>query len=100
MSNTTRKYIFTEYWSSIIQYLNGLLRSLKVKSVCAIKLFVYGFLLMFYCNIGSNLGPFQDIRVRNLGNLAFELSRPLKVKCEGAIGLPIYGFLFMFNSYI
>ncbi len=22
MSNTTRKYIFTEYWSSIIQYLN------------------------------------------------------------------------------
>ncbi len=31
MSNTTRKkYIFTEYWSSIIQYLNDLDFSFKV----------------------------------------------------------------------
>ncbi len=72
MSNTTtctRRYIFTESWSSIIHYLNDLdfdlLRSLKVKSIrlSAIRLPIYGFLLMFNCNIGSNWAPFQDIRV-------------------------------------
>ena len=55
---TARKYIFTEYCGSIIQYLGDLefdlSRSLKVKSVGAIILPIYGFVLMFNCNIRSN----------------------------------------------
>ncbi len=58
LSNTTRKYIFTEYHSSITQYLYDLdfclSRSLKVKSIGAIRLPIYGFLLMFNCNIRYN----------------------------------------------
>ena len=46
MSNTTNKHIFTEYRSSITQYLNDfdltLLRSLKVKYIGAIRLRIYG----------------------------------------------------------
>ncbi len=50
--------MFTEYHSSITQYLNDLdfdlSMSLKVKSIGAIRLPIYGLLLMFNCNIGSN----------------------------------------------
>ncbi len=69
MSITTRKYIpvFRDYRSSITQYMNDLdfdlSRSLKVKSIVAIRLPIYGLLVMFKCNIGSNWAPFQDIRV-------------------------------------
>ena len=52
---------------------------------------------MFNSNIGLNYAPLRDIRLLNLGDLDFDLSRSLKVKCAGAIGLPIYGFLLMFN---
>ena len=51
-------------------------------------------------NIGPNKARLRDIRLRNFGDLEFDLSRSHKVKCEGAIELPIYGFLFMVNSYI
>ncbi len=58
MSNTTRKYIFTKYHSSITKNLNDLdfdlSRPLKVKSIGAIRLPIYGFLLMFNCNIRSS----------------------------------------------
>ncbi len=40
------------------------------------------------------------MRLYNLRDLEFDLSRSLKVKCDGAIGLAIYGFLLMVNSSI
>ncbi len=54
MSNaTTMKYIFTEYCSSITQYLNDLdfghSKSLKVKSIGALRLPIYG--LWFPINV-------------------------------------------------
>ncbi len=49
---------------------------------------------------GPNKASLRDIRLQNLGNLAFDLSRSPKVKSEGVIGLPIYGILLMFNSNI
>ncbi len=48
----------------------------------------------------SNLAAARDIRLLNLGDLEFDLSRSLKDKCNGAIGLPTCGFLLMFNSNI
>ena len=50
--------------------------------------------------ICPNSGPLQDIMLRNLSDLEFDLSRSLKVKCDSVIGLPIYAFLLMFNSNI
>ncbi len=41
--------------------------------------------------------PLLDIRLSNLIDLDFDLSRSLKIKCYLAVGLPIYGFL-MFDS--
>ncbi len=35
----------------------------------------------------------RHIRLQNLGDLEFDLSRSLKVKSNGAVGLPIYDFL-------
>ncbi len=64
-------------------------RSLKVKCEGAIRLTIYGFLLMFNSNIGPNLAPLQDIRLQNLDDLEFDLSRSLNVKSNGAFGLPI-----------
>ncbi len=40
------------------------------------------------------------MRLQNLGDLDFDLSRSLKVKSDDAIELPIYGFLLMCNSNI
>ncbi len=74
--------------------------SLKVKCGGAIGLAIHGFQLLFDSNIGPSMTLLRDIRLRNLGDLEFNLSRSLKVKCEGAIGLPIYGFLLLFNSNI
>ncbi len=53
---------------------------------------------MFNSNIGPKWAPLRDIRLQNLGDLDFDLSRSVKVKCDSAIGLPIYGFLLMINS--
>ena len=53
---------------------------------------------MVNSNIGPNSAPFRDMKLRNLSDLDFDLSRSPKVYCLGAIGLPIHGFLFMFNN--
>ncbi len=55
---------------------------------------------MFNSNIGSIYALLGDIRLRNLSDLDFDLSRSLKVKSNGAVRLLIYGFLLMFNSNI
>ena len=59
-----------------------------------------GFLLIFNSNIGPKYAPLWDIRLRNLGDLEFDLSGSLKVKSDGAISLPIYALLLVFNSDI
>ena len=38
------------------------------------------------------------IRLRNLSDLDFDLSRSLKVECDGVIGFSIYGFPFIYIS--
>ena len=55
---------------------------------------------MFKSNIGPNMAPLRDIRLQNMSDIEFDLSRSLKVKSDGTVGLPIYGFLLMFNSNI
>ncbi len=40
---------------------------------------MYGFPLMVNSNIVPNLVPIRDIRLQNLGDLEFDLSRSLKV---------------------
>ncbi len=74
--------------------------SLKVKCDSVIGLPIYGFLLMFNRNIWPNSTPLRDTRLRNLSDLAFDLSRSLKVQYDSVIGLHIYAFLLMFNSNI
>ena len=61
---------------------------------------MYDLLVMFNSNIGPNLVPLQDIRLRNLSDLDLTFSRSPKVKCDSAIGLPIYDSLLMCNSNI
>ncbi len=68
----------------------------KVKCHGVIGLAIYAFILMVNGNIGPNLAPLHDIRLGNLGDLDFDLSRSLKVKSNGAFRLPIYCFLFVF----
>ncbi len=53
---------------------------------------------MVNSNIGPNSAPFRDIRLLNLGDIDFDLSRSLKVKSNGAVRLPIYDFLLMSTS--
>ncbi len=55
---------------------------------------------MFNSNMWPNSAPLQDMRLRNLSDLEFDLSRSLKVKCYDVIGLSLYAFLLMFNSNI
>ncbi len=55
---------------------------------------------MVNSNIWSNSAPLQYIRLQNLSDLEFDLSRSLKVKCDSVIGLPIYNFPLMSNSNI
>ncbi len=52
---------------------------------------------MFNSNIWPNSGPLQDIRLRNVSDLEFDLSRSLKVKCDDFIGLAIHGFLLTYT---
>ncbi len=53
---------------------------------------------MFNSNLGPNYAPLQDIRLQNMCDLEFDLSRSLKVKSNGAVGLPTYDFLLVSNS--
>ncbi len=55
---------------------------------------------MFNSNIWPNSAPLQDIRLQNVSDLEFDLSRALKVKCDIVIGLNTYAFLLMFNINI
>ena len=57
---------------------------------------LYAFLLMFNGNIWPNSGPLQDIRLRNLSDPDFDLSRSLKVNCYGVVWLSIYCFLLIY----
>ncbi len=50
-----------------------LTRSLKVKCDYVIGLSLYAFLLMFNSNIWPNSALLQDIRLRNLSDLEFDL---------------------------
>ena len=50
----------------------------------------YGLLLMLYSDNWSNSASLRDIRLQNLSDPEFDLSRSLKVKSNGAVGLPIY----------
>ncbi len=62
------------------------------------RLPIYCFLLMLSSNILPNLAPLREIRLHNLGDLDFDLSRSLKVKSSGVIGPPIYDILLVSNS--
>ncbi len=44
------------------------------------------------------MAPLRDIRLQNLGDLEFDLSRSIKVKSKGAVRLSIYDFLLVSNS--
>ncbi len=67
--------------------------SLKVKSDDIIGLAIYGFLLMVNSNIGPNSAPLRDIRLCNLSDLEFDLSRSfiiivyLSYQCLQSFGL-------------
>ena len=52
-----------------------LTRALEVKSNVAIRLPIYDSLSMFNSNIGPTQAPLRDIRLRNLSDLDFDLSR-------------------------
>ena len=52
---------------------------------------------MVNSNIGPNSAPLRDMKLRNLSDLDFDLSRSLKAKCVGVIGVAIYGVLLMVN---
>ena len=56
--------------------------------------------LIFNSNIWNNWAPFRDIRLQNVSDPDFDLSRSFKVKRDGAIELSIYNFLLLFDSYI
>ncbi len=56
-----------------------------------------GNFLQTYFIVTYGLAPLQDIRLQNLSDLEFDLSRSLKVICDDVIGLPTYAFLLMFN---
>ncbi len=65
-----------------------------------IGLAVYVFLLMVNSNLGPNLVPLRNIRLRHPSDLDLDLSRSLNVKNDGVIGLPKKGFLLMVSSNI
>ncbi len=59
---------------------------MTIKYDSVIGLPIYAFLLMFNRNIWPNSAPLQDVMLRNLSDLDFDLSRSLKVECDGIIG--------------
>ncbi len=52
---------------------------------------------MFNCNIWPNPAPLQGIKLQNVSDLEFDISRSLKVKCDDVIGLVIHGFLLTYT---
>ncbi len=78
---------FTRYKASKSEW--PWLEPFKVKYDSAIELPIYGFLLLFYRNVWPNSATLQDIRLWNVRDLEFDLSRSLKVKCDSVTGLPI-----------
>ncbi len=83
--------------------LNFDLSKSKVKCDRVIGLPIYGFLLMFNSNIRPNSAPLRDItciRLQNLGDLEFDLSRSLKVICDSVIGLPICFPIDIYNNHM
>ncbi len=61
------------------------------------RLPIYGLLLIFNSNTWPNSAPLDDVRLREVSDLDFDLSRSLNVKSDGATGLARYGFILMFN---
>ena len=61
---------------------------------------IYAVLSMFnsYCSIWPNSVPLQVLRLRNLSDLEFDLSRSLKVKCDDVIGLVMHGFPLIYTE--
>ncbi len=59
---------------------------------------INGNFLQTYFIVTYGLAPLQGIRLRNLTDLEFDLSRLLKVICDDVIELSIYAFLIMFNT--
>ena len=57
-----------------------------------------GNFLQTYFIVTYGLAPLQDIRLRNLSDLEFGLSRSFKAICDDVIELHIYDFLLMFND--
>ena len=55
---------------------------------------------MFNGSMWPNSAPLQDIKLQNVSDLDFDLSRSLKIKCDSVIGLPVYAFLLMLYSHI
>ncbi len=76
--------------------LSKLLRSNVITSIYYAYAFLLRLKLMFNSNIWPNFALLRDIRLRNLRDLGFDLSRALKVKCDGVIWLSIYGFLLIY----
>ncbi len=58
-----------------------------------------GNFLQTYVIVAYSLAPLQGIRLRNLTDLEFDLSRSLKVICDDVIGLSIYAFL-LYSNYM
>ncbi len=54
-----------------------------------IRIAIYGFLLMGNSNLRPNSAPLQDIRLWNLSDLDFDLSKSLKVQSDDVIRLVI-----------
>ncbi len=51
---------------------------------------MYRFPLIFISNLGPNHALLRYVRLQNLSDLEFDLSRSLKVKCDGEIGLILW----------
>ncbi len=95
MWNTTRKYIFTEYFYRITLTLTFQGHS-RSNLMVPFWLPIYGFLLMASSNIAPNSASLWDKRVWNPNDIDFDLSRSLH--SDGAIWLLLYDFLLVSNN--
>ncbi len=76
----------------------GPLKSFEVKCYGAIGTPMDCFPLLFNGNIGPTWAPLGDIRLQNVSDLVFDISRSLKVKSRDSVLLPTYKFLLVSNS--
>ncbi len=58
------------------------------------------YILMFNSSIWPNSAPLRDIRLRNVSDLEFDLSRLINVKCHSKLYSPYMVFLLMFISNV